>query len=231
VSVPAALVQWQKNLCRRLLGEHAEAPLREGERERAVAHEVGHGMVYLCERLRFVEIEVCVDGSGALRKGAPDPALSRSTLDQRLRAEVGGVLGEEVLLGSIEAVGCTADLRYACARAGVINPEVAAIDDPGFELVRREVVKVREMFRPPATQRAMAAMASELLAGAERLTRDQCVEIARVVGVFVEAPLYSTAIPDESEERRQILAAQESFAQRRAFAERAELAEPGSASV
>lgn len=83
------------------------------------------------------------------------------------------------------------------------------------------MANVREMFRPSATRRATASITSEL-PRTDRLTRDECVDLARGAGMSVLAPVFSSWTRDETDEQLQILEAQESFTRRRALAEQEE---------
>jgi hypothetical protein len=170
---------------------------------RTAFHEAaGHAAVCMALSIDFRAAELEPDGDGVVWMGrrtltavpAPDRIPS---VGDRVAWDVGGLLGEQIGLLSVDAWGARNDLRRAYTRA-----------HGDASLVREQVQRLEHLFAP--RRHALDALAQALLL--ERsLDRAELVDIARAAGWMVDVePRFEPWTPPEERQRIDVEAILES---------------------
>jgi len=160
---------------------------------RTMTHECGHGGAYLDRSHGFSDLFVRADGSGALsplagKRRRPPPPERWGSLDARVASELGGVVAEMVILGSVEPYESIQDMQRAFARA-----------DGDAAFVREQVRRLTSTFQ---THRGALRHMADALRRSGRLDHAQCMRLARDAGWPVQEPRFEPFTPPGDERAR-----------------------------
>jgi hypothetical protein len=184
-----------------------DADARRGHQpdwKRTVRHEAGHFGAYADRSVSFGCLVIYDDGSGALEAGprppSPIPSERMRTLEAGIAAELGGLVAESVILGSVEPWGGHLDIVRAFARA-----------DDDERLVREVLQQLTQTFEQHQEALVDVAIA---LRRERRVDRATCIQLVRNKGWLVEIePRYEKTTP--AEVRRRIALAEATMGQSR----------------
>ncbi|HEY1695453.1 MAG TPA: hypothetical protein VGG39_24960 [Polyangiaceae bacterium] len=147
-------------------------------------HEASHAVaaIYACIEWEAITVDADESGAGGRIK-YPDAPPSRrrilASLALTTLVTVAAAVGEELLLGGVDADGVRQDLRTVFARWGCMRPDEASADEPHVREVRAQVDAARGMLlRHESSVLAIA----RALQSSGSLTRAQCLELLEEAG-------------------------------------------------